>query len=149
MTHRPYFFLIFYHGKRQKFNSNREVEFLLISSSQKRYLFAIYELGADENEVRGKDIAYSLGVKRPSVSRMLQYLAEDGLIEKEYYGTVRFTGCGVRVANELYTRYLFLYAFFHEKLHVSQDHARHDAISCLCELSDESMDKVSETILDR
>ena len=115
----------------------------MISSSKKRYLFAIYELASDGKEVRCKDIAVSLKVKRPSVSKMLHFLAEDGLIDKEHYGTVHFTDLGICVGNQLYTNYLLLYALFHENLQVSRENARRDAIVCLCELSEECVGKVS------
>ena len=74
----------------------------MISSSKKRYLFAIYELASDGKEVRCKDIAVSLKVKRPSVSKMLHFLAEDGLIDKEHYGTVHFTDLGICFGNQLF-----------------------------------------------
>ncbi len=119
----------------------------MFSSCKKRYLFAIYELGFDGREVHCKDIARSLGIKCPSASKMLKAIALEGLIDKEYYGTVRFTARGVRIANELYTRYLLLYAFFSETLQVSPENARRDAIFSLCDLSEESIDKISGVTL--
>ena len=119
----------------------------MLSSGKKRYLFAIYELGQEGAAVRSKDIAASLAVKRPSVSKMLGILAEEGLIEKEYYGTVTFTAEGACLSNHLYTSYLLLYAFFREHLHVPEEDARHDAIFCLCSLSDNGVDHLSGLML--
>lgn len=119
----------------------------MLSSSKKRYLFAIYELGSDGREVHCKDIAASLQVKRPSVSKMLNFLAEEGMVEKECYGSVHFTDEGARIANQLFTNYLILCTFFFEQLHVSAENARHDAIFSLCELSDESIENFSEIVL--
>lgn len=110
-------------------------------------MFAIYGLGSDGREVRCKDIAASLQVKRPSVSRMLNFLAEDGMIEKEYYGSVHFTDKGTRVANKLYTNYLILCTFFFEHLHISAENTRHNVIFSLCDLSDESIENLSEIVL--
>ena len=78
----------------------------MLSSGKKRYLFIIHELGQNGNAVHSKDIASSLSVKQPSVSKMLNSLAEDGLIEKEYYGAATFTPEGARLSNKLYTDYL-------------------------------------------
>lgn len=119
----------------------------MLSSSKKRYLFAIYELGSDGREVRCKEIAASLQVKRPSVSKMLNFLAKDGMIEKECYGAVHFTDDGARMANKLYTNYLLLCTFFFKHLHVSAENARRDAIFSLCDLSDESIENLSEFVL--
>ena len=63
----------------------------MLSAAKKRYLFAIYELGQTGKPIRSKDIASSLKLKPPSVSKMLNALSEDDLIEKEFYGTVTFT----------------------------------------------------------
>ena len=63
----------------------------MLSAAKKRYLFIIYELGQTGKPIRSKDIASSLKLKPPSVSKMLNALSEDDLIEKEFYGTVTFT----------------------------------------------------------
>lgn len=120
----------------------------MLSSAKKRYLFAIYELGENGNEVYSKDIAASLKVKRSSVSQMLKAIAEDNLICKEYYGKVQFSEQGARLANQLYTKYLLLYAFFRKQLQVSEEDARHDAILCLCDLSVDSVNKISARVLE-
>ncbi len=121
----------------------------MLSSAKKRYLFAIYELGGNGDGVFSKDIAVSLKIKRSSVSQMLKTIAEDNLICKEYYGKVRFSEQGARIANQLYTKYLLLYAFFREHVQVSEEDARHDAILCLCDLSDDSVHKMSTLILEK
>lgn len=108
----------------------------MLSSGKKRYLFIIHELGQNGNAVHSKDIASSLSVKQPSVSKMLNSLAEDGLIEKEYYGAATFTPEGARLSNKLYTDYLLLFSFFRNQLGLSEQDSRHDAIVCLCDLSD-------------
>ena len=120
----------------------------MLSASKKRYLFAIYTLGQDGSDVQSKDIAAALGVKRPSTSKMLKILAEeDGLIEKEYYGTVQFTPEGLRLANTLYTSFELLYAFFTKELGTGDDAARQDALACLCGLSQESLERIAQRVL--
>ena len=110
----------------------------LLSSGKKRYLFIIHELGQNGNAVHSKDIASSLSVKQPSVSKMLNSLAEDGLIEKE----------GARLSNKLYTDYLLLFSFFRKQLGLSESDARHDAIVCLCDLSDAGVQRMASAVLD-
>lgn len=120
----------------------------MLSASKKRYLFTIYELGCDGREVQSKDIASSLGVKRPSTSKMLKILAEeDHLIEKEYYGTVQFTATGAKLANKLFTSYQLLYAFFCNGLGTPPEQARKDSVFCLCGLSDESIQRIAQHVL--
>ena len=120
----------------------------LLSSGKKRYLFIIHELGQNGNAVHSKDIASSLSVKQPSVSKMLNALAEDGLIEKEYYGAATFTPEGARLSNKLYTDYLLLFSLFRKQLGLSESDARHDAIVCLCDLSDAGVQRMASAVLD-
>ena len=120
----------------------------MLSAAKKRYLFAIYELGQTGKPIRSKDIASSLKLKPPSVSKMLNALSEDDLIEKEFYGTVTFTQSGAVMANQLYMDYLTLFAFFHQALEIPEFHARKDAILCLCDLSEPSRKKIASVILD-
>ncbi len=119
----------------------------MLSSAKKRYLFVIYELGKHRSEVSSKDIAFSLKIKRSSVSKMLKAIAEDNLICKEYYGKVQFSKQGVKIASQLYNKYVLLYAYFYKYLKISKEEARHDAILCLCDLSEASVQKISSLVL--
>lgn len=120
----------------------------MVSSAKKRYLLATYELINDQKAgVRSKDIADRLRVQRPSASKMIHMLCEDGYFEKEYYGKVHFTQEGLRYANHLYTEYLLLYEYFAERLSLQQDCARNDAITCLCDLSEEGKQGLISLVL--
>lgn len=120
----------------------------MLSASKKRYLLTIYALGCDGSEVQSKNIASAMGVKRPSTSKMLKILAEeDGLIQKEYYGTVQFTAEGAKVANSLYTTCQLLYAFFCKELGTPPALARQDAQVCLCGLSEASIERIARRVL--
>jgi DtxR family Mn-dependent transcriptional regulator len=120
----------------------------MLSSAKKRYLLTVYELGQNGNEVFSKDIAASLNVKRPSVSKMLKSMEEENLFCKESYGKVQLSENGARIANRLYTNYLLLFTFFCEHLKVSRKDARHDAIVCLCDLSEDSAEKIASLVLE-
>jgi DtxR family Mn-dependent transcriptional regulator len=104
----------------------------MLSSSKKKYLFAICKLGIDGNMVQSSNIARYLKVKRPSVSKMLKVLSSEGLIEKECYGKITFTPQGLQIANRLYTNYLFLFEYFFKYLQLSEANASHDAFVCIC-----------------
>ena len=49
--------------------------------------------------------------------------------------------------NDLYVKYLTLYKFFKEKLNSSDENARTDDICCLCSLTDENTNSITEYIL--
>ncbi len=119
----------------------------MLSSAKKRYLLAIYELSESGNEVFSKDIAGVLRVKRPSVAKMLKSMETEGFFCKEYYGKVGLSKEGARIASRLFTQYLILNEFFLNYLKVPKDDARNDAITCLCDLSESSLEKLEEIVL--
>jgi Mn-dependent DtxR family transcriptional regulator len=66
-----------------------------------RYILAIRILSEDGGGVRASDIARFLGFSRPSVSGMLRALTKIGLLDRDGYGKVYFTGAGRAAAEEL------------------------------------------------
>lgn len=84
----------------------------MLSRSAFRYLLSIYQLSNGGSAVRSVDIAKKLSVSRASVVKMLKNLSCEGLIIKEYYGSVRLTSLGVKQANQIYTAYTLLHTFF-------------------------------------
>ena len=69
-----------------------------LTSTQTRYLLTIYKLCENDTGVRSNEIAESLGVSRPSVSRMLGNLADIGLLYKKRYGIIYLTESGKTLA---------------------------------------------------
>ena len=113
-----------------------------LSSAAVRYLLVIYELSDGGKAVRSVDIARALGVSPASVVHMMGVLAGEGLTLKRYYGQVQLTNEGIRAANQLYTKCTILESFLIQELNIERDTARQDAVSCLCSLSEESIEKV-------
>lgn len=117
------------------------------NATKKKYMFIIYELSFRGDTVRSIDIAKALGVKKASVSLMLPNLIKEGLIEKSQCGNIVFTKNGAVFAGELYLKYITLHRFFEKFLKSSSENARHDAICCLCTLSDENSESMADYIL--
>lgn len=63
-----------------------------------RYLLCIYELSLKTPDVSSAAVARRLSVKKPSVSAMLSFLMEKGLVEKQKYGKVYLTEQGHQIA---------------------------------------------------
>jgi DtxR family Mn-dependent transcriptional regulator len=121
---------------------------IMLTPTKKKYLFIIYELGMNGGKVRSVDIANALNIKKASVSSMLPALIDEDLIERhEEDGSVVFTKRGAVFASGLYVKYLTLFTFFREKLGSSEKSARHDAVICLCSLTDENTENMTNYIL--
>ena len=86
-------------------------------------------------------------VKKASVSLMIPNLVNLGLVSRTEDGRIDLTKHGTVYANDLYVKYLTLYKFFKEKLNISDENARTDAICCLCSLTDENTNSMTEYIL--
>ena len=68
------------------------------SRAHLRYLLAIHSLAGEGGAVSSVEVAKALGVKKPSVARMLETLQEKGLAEKERYGKIALTAAGAETA---------------------------------------------------
>lgn len=121
----------------------------MLSSTKKKYLFIIYELGNKGNPVRCIDIARALGVKKASVSFMLPNLTGERLIGRAEDGSVVLTKDGAKLAGELYLRYLTLFEFFMKQLGSSPENARKDAVCCLCNLTEDNANSMAEYVLNQ
>lgn len=116
-------------------------------ATKKKYLLAIYDLGKNGEEVRSVEIANWLHVKKSSVSGVLAALAEENMIEKKHYGTVRFTADGAKYASLLYTDYLVLQKFFEQHIGSTPQTAMLDAVSSVCILTEETKKKIGNLLL--
>lgn len=119
----------------------------MLSSTKRKYMLIIYELSNKGNIVRSIDISKALSVKKASISLMLPNLIEEKLIERADDGSIILTKTGAVFGGDLYLKYLALHRFFKEKLASSDENARHDAICCLCSLSDANANNMIEYVL--
>ena len=97
--------------------------------SQIRYLFAIRRLSTGDSGVRPSEIAGLLGVKRPSVTGMLDVLYSMDLVFRKSNGATYFTEAGQAVADILWQDAAIISAKLQHALQLSADTA--DASSLL------------------
>ena len=69
-----------------------------LTAAHLRYLLAIYELTRTRPQVVAVDVSKTLGVSKPSVTRMLGVLRERGLLLQERYGKISLTEEGGHLA---------------------------------------------------
>lgn len=110
---------------------------------------AIYESGEDYLEtilllhnktgfVRSVDIASELNYSKPSISRAMNILKENGLITVENGGQILLTEEGRKRAEGVYERHVIITEFFENVLGVDHDIASHDACKIEHIISEES-----------
>jgi DtxR family Mn-dependent transcriptional regulator len=109
-----------------------------------RYLETIYAIGEGGGEVRGKDIATSLGVSKPSVSEMVDRLVENSLVTHDKYQHIKLTAKGKRIAKGLDRKHEVIKHFFTDVLGVDEELADRDACEIEHVISDKTLDKLVE-----
>ncbi|HHV42857.1 MAG TPA: metal-dependent transcriptional regulator [Clostridiaceae bacterium] len=80
--------------------------------SMENYLENIFVLSKEHSLVRSVDLAKSMGFSKPSVSRAVKKLKEQGLLKVEKNGNLKLTSKGLERAQAVYERHLFLTQYF-------------------------------------
>ena len=81
---------------------------MALQESGEMYLETIYVLSRKSNAVRGIDIAEELGYSKPSVSRAMGLLKDEGLLKKDEDGYYKLTEAGEILAKRIYERHTVL-----------------------------------------
>jgi|TARA_B100000700_G_scaffold236696_1_gene262614 Mn-dependent DtxR family transcriptional regulator len=82
------------------------------SQSAEDYLERIHELIESKGTAHVADIAQSLGVGKPSVTSMVQKLADEGYLNYEKYRSLTLTDSGRSIAKRIRDRHKVLAEFF-------------------------------------
>ena len=79
-----------------------------LHESAEMYLETIYQLSTQKPSVRSIDVAEALSYSRPSVSRAVGLLKQDGYLEVDADGFLNLTPLGKRTAEDIYERHTIL-----------------------------------------
>lgn len=97
-----------------------------LTPSQENYLKHILHLAA-KGSVRPVDLAGSAGVKLPSVTRAVNKLALQGLVQHKHYGTIELTPKGRLAARRIVKRDKCITDFLTHVLKMNPDKAEAEA----------------------
>ena len=99
---------------------------MAVQESGEMYLEAIYVLSQKSNSVRAIDVGEYLGYSKPSVSRALGVLKDEGMVTKNSEGFLSLTQSGEDRAKTIYERHTLLTKLF-INLGVDEETATEDA----------------------
>lgn len=119
---------------------------MVLQESGEMYLETIYVLSQKSNAVRGIDIGEQLGFSKPSVSRALGLLKDEGLVIKDDDGFVKLTEKGLAKAQSIYERHTVLTDLF-MRLGVDEKTAAEDACRIEHYISDKTFDAVKKHMI--
>ena len=114
---------------------------MALQESGEMYLETIYVLSKSHTNVRSVDIGEELGYSRPSVSRAMHLLKDEGLAKIDEYGFVKLTEAGTILAKRIYERHTVLTKLFVD-LGVDEKIAAEDACRIEHYISDESFEAI-------
>jgi DtxR family Mn-dependent transcriptional regulator len=110
----------------------------LSQKSVEDYLRAIYALSRNGGEVSTMDIARNLKVAAPSVTEMLQKLAQKGYVQYVPYQGVTLTSSGLQIAKKITRKHRLLERFLHDLLKLDDAKAHEQASEMEHALSDDA-----------
>ncbi len=111
---------------------------MAIHESGEMYLEAIFVLTKENGQVRSIDIANHTGYSKPSVSRAMGILKNDGYITIDENGFISFTQLGENHALGIYERHNALTQLL-LKIGVSEETAEEDACKMEHSVSEETL----------
>lgn len=109
-----------------------------IYESGEDYLETIYLLSQKNAFVRSVDIANALGYAKPSISRAIRILRDEGLVIMAADGQIKLTKSGTQKAVEVYERHCLITDFFAQFLGVNDVTAEKDACKIEHVISEET-----------
>lgn len=114
--------------------------------SGENYLETILVLKNKYGYVRSIDIARELGFSKPSVSRAVGLLKNDGYITFDPNGMIQLTDKGEDVAQKIYDKHNIISTYL-MSIGVSEETAKSDACKIEHVISEESFAKIRDIVL--
>ena len=106
--------------------------------SGEMYLETIYVLGQKQQNVRSIDVAEEMGFSKPSVSRGVSILKQQGCLTVDGNGFLELTDSGMDLAKKIYERHTVLTEAL-VRLGVDPEIAQQDACKMEHIISDETL----------
>ena len=115
-----------------------------LQESGEMYLESIFILKKQKGNVRSIDISEHMGYSKPSVSRAIGLLRDDGYITVDKSGLIEFTEKGEETAKKIYERHTILSKLF-IALGVDEKIAMEDACKIEHFISEETFNAIKRT----
>lgn len=116
-----------------------------ILESGENYLETILMLKESKGSVRSIDIVRQMNFSKPSVSRAMSLLRENGYITMDKEGWIQLTESGMEIASRIYERHRLLTKWL-MALGVSPEVAAEDACRMEHDISNETFEKLKAHI---
>ncbi len=116
----------------------------MISKALEEYLKTIYILKKQNGNIRVTDIANKMNCSKPGVTKAINNLKANGLINYETYGTIELTSEGEEHAKKILETYDIVYLFFKEVLNLNENLAKQEAEKVKMAITDETTNQLAK-----
>ena len=93
----------------------------MISKAQEEYLKTMYVLNIKNKEIRVTDIAIQMNCSKASVTKTINNLKEEGLVNYETYGKIELTEKGIDLSKKILEAYDIIYVFLKDNDRVAKN----------------------------
>lgn len=112
------------------------------NESMEMYLETIYLLESNHGHAHVVDIAKQLSVSKPSVTKAIKQLKNQGYVDTEKYGTITLTDKGREKSEEVYRNHQLIELFLVHSLNLSAEQAAINACKIEHVLSEEMIEAI-------
>ncbi len=118
---------------------------MALKESGEMYLETIYRLCNTKSHVRSIDVAEYMNYSKPSISRAMGILKDQGYILIDREGAITLTDAGKSVAEKIFDRHTTISQIL-TRIGVSEETAAEDACRIEHVISDESFEAIKRTL---
>ena len=118
----------------------------MISKSQEDYLKAMYVLKMKNGEIRVTDIAEHLNITKPSVTKAINNMKENKLVNNKTYGKIELTKKGEDIARKVLEAYDISYVFLKDVLGLSSEKAEGEAEKLKLTMEDDTLNSLAKYV---
>ena len=116
-----------------------------IHESAEDYLEAILMLKKEKGKLRSIDIVRHLDYTKPSISRAVNLLKNNGYLTVDGEGWIELTDMGMEIANKIYERHTFITEWL-VAIGVDPETAAEDACRIEHDVSDQTFAKIKDFV---
>ncbi|WP_422487140.1 metal-dependent transcriptional regulator [Gudongella sp. DL1XJH-153] len=115
-----------------------------LTESMEMYLETIYLIEKDHGHAHVAEIARELNITKPSVTKAMNHLKDEGFINKQAYGHINLTEKGLKVSRKVFKKHSIITDFLEKSLGLSPADADDNACRMEHVISDEMLEAIKE-----
>ena len=118
---------------------------MALHESGEMYLESVLILLTEKGQVRSVDVGEYMGFSKPSVSRAMKILREEGYVKFDDDGHITLTRKGKKIADKIYERHVVLSEWL-TSIGVDEEVAAEDACKVEHVISDETFEAIKKLV---